>query len=154
MLNRYRMIRDDAVLKTGSGESRSWGSNPTPSANQASIFGILGRDERNPPVCGGFAPTPARSSQAGSEESSPSRRSWSVLSLRTSRRLIRPGFLLTNGCAAARRPPADDLWIRGFKSRSGADHFDVQIAARLTWAHRSDSNSRELLKSRFRWSFW
>jgi hypothetical protein len=38
-------------------------------------------------------------------------------SLRTSRGLIGPEFLLTNGCAAVRGPPAAYLWIRGFKSR-------------------------------------
>ena len=35
-------------------------------------------------------------------------------SLRTPRRLIRPGFLLTNRCAAAGTPSSDDLFIGGF----------------------------------------
>ena len=39
---------------------------------------------------------------------------WLASSLRTSGRLIRPGFLLTNCCAAVRPPSSEDLCVGGF----------------------------------------
>jgi hypothetical protein len=65
----------------------------------------------------------------------------SASSLRTSRRLMPPEFLLTNGCAAVPRPQVDDLWMRSFNSRSEADHVDDQIAAGLQFASCSNLGS-------------
>jgi hypothetical protein len=65
----------------------------------------------------------------------------SASSLRTSRRLIPPEFLLTNGCAAVPRPQVDDLWMRSFNSRSEADHVDDQIATGVQFASCSNLSS-------------
>jgi hypothetical protein len=55
---------------------------------------------------------------------------WLASSLRTSRRLIRLGLLLTNRCAGCRTTSPEDLCIGGFfRSRSGDQPLVVQIAA-------------------------
>ena len=62
--------------------------------------------------------------------------------LRTSRRLIPPEFLLTNGCVAVPRPLVDDLWAHVLT-------LD-QRGTMLTFRLQPTRNSRELLKPRFR----
>ncbi len=49
---------------------------------------------------------------------------WPASSLRTSGRLIRPGFLLTNRCAAARTPSSEDLCIGGNARRNRPAYSD------------------------------
>ena len=63
-------------------------------------------------------PAPNSAAQNRNSRRAPAGR-WPASSLRTPRRLIRPGFLLTYRCAAADTPSPKDSVSEVFRSRSG-----------------------------------
>ena len=71
-------------------------------------------------------------------------------SVRTTGRLIRPRFLLINGCAA---PACQDRCIGRFFDLDQGGPRAVQITSRLTEAHRFDGYSRYSIQVRFRLNF-
>jgi hypothetical protein len=89
-----------------------------------------------------IAPTPAGSCHAGSERWSPSRKSAACIIATNVSPLDSYRIPLTNGCVALVRGRLTISVSKLSGCRSGADRFDIQIAARLASSNQLDSNSR------------